>query len=346
MTELAMTELPTALKPYIAKVAARQVLDFEEARDAFGLIMSGQATPAQLAAFLVGLKLRGENVDEITAAASVIRGKMLPVQAPEGTMDIVGTGGDGAHTLNISTATAIVTAACGVPVAKHGNRAVSSRSGMTDVLGALGLNLEAEVPVLERSLREAGLCFMQAPRHHQSFRHVGPVRQELGVRTIFNILGPLCNPAGVRRLLVGVYAPEWVEPLAQTLARLGCDKAWVVHGAGGLDELSTLGLNQVCVVDGARVSCIDVSPEDAGLPRATLDELKGGDGSYNALRLRQLLDGQRDAYRDIVLFGVAAALLIADKVPDLREGVQRAERAIDEGKARDALQASINMSNN
>jgi anthranilate phosphoribosyltransferase len=340
-----MSDTPTALKPYIAKVTSGQILSFEEAEDAFGLIMSGQATHAQLAAFLVALKLRGEHVDEITAAASVIRDKMIPVQAPEGAMDIVGTGGDGAHTLNISTATAIVTAACGVPVAKHGNRAVSSRSGMTDVLGALGLNLEAEVPILERSLHEAGLCFMQAPRHHLSFRHVGPVRQELGIRTIFNILGPLCNPAGVRRYLLGVYIPEWVEPLGQTLARLGCEKAWVVHGAGGLDELSTLGPNRVAVVEGARVTMVEITPEDAGLPRATMDELKGGDSSYNASRLRLLLEGQRDAYRDIVLFGAAASLIIAGKAHDLREGVATAAMAIDSGHAKTTLDAAIRLSN-
>jgi anthranilate phosphoribosyltransferase len=340
-----MSDNPTALKPYIAKITAGQILSFEEAEDAFGLIMSGLATPAQLAAFLVALKLRGEHVDEIAAAASVIRDKMILVRAPDDAMDIVGTGGDGAHTLNISTATAIVTAACGVPVAKHGNRAVSSRSGMTDVLAALGLNLEAEVPVLERSLREAGLCFMQAPRHHLSFRHVGSVRQELGIRTIFNILGPLCNPAAVKRYLLGVYIPEWVEPLGQTMARLGCERAWVVHGAGGLDELSTLGANRVAVVEGARVSLVEINPEDAGLPRATLDELKGGDSSYNASRLRLLLEGQRDAYRDIVLFGVAAALLIAGKVRDLREGVATGAMAIDSGHAKTALEASIRLSN-
>ncbi|MDR2212138.1 MAG: anthranilate phosphoribosyltransferase [Pseudomonadales bacterium] len=340
-----MSEMPTALKPYIAKITQGQVLSFEEAHDAFALIMSGQATPAQLAAFLVALKLRGEHVDEITAAASVIRDRMIAVSAPPGAIDIVGTGGDGAHTLNISTATAIVTAACGVPVAKHGNRAVSSRSGMTDVLGALGLNLEASVPALEYSLREAGLCFMQAPRHHLSFRHVGPVRQELGIRTIFNILGPLCNPAAVKRYLIGVYIPEWVEPIGQTLARLGCEKAWVVHGAGGLDELSTLGPNRVAMVEGARVSLTEINPEDAGLPRATLEELRGGDSGYNAERLRLLLDGQRDAYRDIVLFGAAAALVIADKTADLRQGVAQAAEAIDSGHAKATLDASIRLSN-
>jgi anthranilate phosphoribosyltransferase len=333
-----MSEPLVALKPFIATVSAGKPLNFDEACEAFSIIMEGRATPAQIAAFLVALRMRGETVDEITAAATVIRSKALPIKAPVDAMDIVGTGGDGAGTLNISTAAALVTAACGVPVAKHGNRAVSSQTGTADVQTTLGINIQADFSRIEQGLREANFGFLLAPRHHESFRHVGPVRAELGIRTIFNILGPLCNPAGVKRYLLGVYAPEWVQPMAETLARLGCEKAWVVHGAGGLDELSTLGANKVCVVQGSSVTEIEVEPEDAGLPRATLEQIKGGDSTYNAVRLQALLDGEKDAYRDIVLFSTAAALLIADKVQDLREGVAVAAIAIDSGKARQLLE--------
>jgi anthranilate phosphoribosyltransferase len=333
-----MSEPLVALKPFIATVSAGKPLSFDEACEAFSIIMEGRATPAQIAAFLVALRMRGETVDEITAAATVIRSKALPIKAPVDAMDIVGTGGDGAGTLNISTAAALVTAACGVPVAKHGNRAVSSQTGTADVQTTLGINIQADFSRIEQGLREANFGFLLAPRHHESFRHVGPVRAELGIRTIFNILGPLCNPAGVKRYLLGVYAPEWVRPMAETLARLGCEKAWVVHGAGGLDELSTLGANKVCVVQGSSVTEIEVEPEDAGLPRATLEQIKGGDSTYNAVRLQALLDGEKDAYRDIVLFSTAAALLIADKVQDLGEGVAVAATTIDSGKARQLLE--------
>ena len=332
-----MSEQLTALKPFIAKVFAGEILDAEAAETAFACIMDGQATPAQIAAFLTALRMRGEQVEEISAAARVIRERALTIRAPAGAMDIVGTGGDGSHTLNISTATAIVTAACGVPVAKHGNRAVSSKSGMSDVIAALGIDINADFSLLERSLEEANLCFMVAPRHHLSFRHVGPVRAELGIRTIFNILGPLCNPAGVRRYLLGVYSPEWVKPLAETLARLGCDKAWVVHGAGGLDELSTLGPNKVCRVRGDEVREMEISPASLGLKVATLADLRGGDASYNAERLQALLDGRCDPYRDIVLFGTAAALVIAEKTESLEEGMELAAAAIDQGQARATL---------
>jgi anthranilate phosphoribosyltransferase len=344
-----MTVVPlienTDMKALLAQVVAGQVLSFAEAERAFTLIMSGAATPAQIAALLVALRMRGETVDEISAAVSVIRSKALPIQAPAGAIDIVGTGGDGAHTLNISTATALVVAACGVPVAKHGNRAVSSKSGTADVQTALGLNINADFAVIERCLREANYGFMLAPRHHESFKHVGPVRAELGVRTIFNLLGPMCNPAGVKRYLLGVYAKEWVRPLADVLARLGCERAWVVHGAGGLDELSTLGANVVCEVNDGKVHEFSISPSDAGLPLASLAELKGGDSTYNAERLRALLTGQRDAYRDIVLFGSAAALLVAGKVQNLHEGVQLAAAAIDNGKVVETVNHLIKLTN-
>ena len=340
-----MTDALTDLKPYLAKVADAKVLTFDEAREAFEIIMSGRATPAQIAGFLVALRMRGEQVDEISAAVDVIRSKALSVNAPAGAMDIVGTGGDGSGTLNISTATAIVTAGCGIPVAKHGNRALSSKSGAADVLTALGVNLDAEVSLIERSIAEAGIGFMMAPRHHESFKYVGPVRVEMGIRTVFNILGPLCNPAGVKRYLIGVFAQEWVQPMAQTLAKLGCEKAWVVHGADHLDELSTTGENTICEVSGGSVREFNLSPEEAGLPRASLADLKGGDGTYNAERLSALLDGQQDAYRDIVLFGTGAALLIADKAANIKEGVAMAATAIDSGKARSALEDMVKITN-
>jgi anthranilate phosphoribosyltransferase len=340
-----MTAAPADLKALIAKVVGGQALSFAEAESAFSLIMGGAATPAQIAALLVAMRMRGETVDEITAAVTVIRGKALAIKAPVGAMDIVGTGGDGSHTLNISTATALVVAACGVPVAKHGNRAISSKSGTADVQGALGININADFAVLERSLREANYCFMLAPRHHESFKHVGPVRAELGVRTIFNLLGPLCNPAAVTRYLLGVYAREWVRPVAETLARLGCERAWVVHGAGGLDELSTLGGNFVCEVKDGKVSEFEVAAEQAGLPRATLADIKGGDAAYNAQRLKSLLAGQHDAYRDVVLLNSAAALLVAGRVDDLKAGVSMAATAIDQGRVNATLERLVAITN-
>lgn len=340
-----MSEPQIALKPFLAMVADGHGLSFEDARQAFDIIMSGQATPAQIAGFLVALRMKGESVDEISGAVDVIRAKALAIKAPEDAMDIVGTGGDGSGTLNISTATAIVTAGCGVPVAKHGNRALSSKSGAADVLTALGVKLDADMALIEKAIREAGIGFMMAPRHHESFKYVGPVRVEMGIRTVFNILGPLCNPAGVKRYLIGVFAQQWVKPMAEVLARLGCERAWVVHGADHLDELSTTGANYVCAVERGAVSEFNLAPEDAGLPRASLADLKGGDGAYNAARLRALLDGQKDAYRDIVLFGTGAALVIAGRAVDIRTGVAMAADAIDSGKARAALEALVRITN-
>ncbi|MDG2090644.1 MAG: anthranilate phosphoribosyltransferase [Gammaproteobacteria bacterium] len=341
-----MTDALTALKPFITKVSEKQVLSFDEASEAFEIVMSGGATPAQIAGFLVALRMRGENVDELSAAVKVIRAKALAIKAPANAMDIVGTGGDGSGTLNISTATAIVVAGCGVPVAKHGNRALSSKSGAADVLGSLGINLEAPMGKIEQAIAEAGIGFMLAPRHHSSFKYVGPVRVELGIRTMFNILGPLCNPAGVQRYLLGVYSKDWVKPMAEVLAKLGCEKAWVVHGADGLDELSTTGQNYVCEVNGKEIKELSINPEDAGIPLTTLDQLKGGEASYNAERLQALLNGQKDAYRDIVVFGAAAALVVAGKVSDLKQGVELATKSIDSGKALQALDKMIKICQN
>jgi anthranilate phosphoribosyltransferase len=340
-----MTDALTELKPYLAKVTDGDVLSFDEARTAFDVIMSGRATQAQIAGFLVALRMRGEDVDEISAAVDVIRSKALAIQAPEGAMDIVGTGGDGSGTLNISTATAIVAAGCGIPIAKHGNRALSSKSGAADVLTALGVNLDADVDHIEQAISEAGIGFMMAPKHHESFKYVGPVRVEMGIRTVFNILGPLCNPAGVKRYLIGVYSQEWVQPMAQVLAKLGCERAWVVHGADGLDELSTTGSNYICEVKDGEVTEFNLSPEDAGLPQASLEDLKGGDATYNAQRLNALLDGEQDAYRDVVLFGAGAALVIAGKEEDIQKGVSVAAEAIDSGRAKSALAQLVAISN-
>jgi len=340
-----MTDALTELKPYLAKVTDGDVLSFDEARAAFDVIMSGRSTQAQIAGFLVALRMRGEDVEEISAAVDVIRSKALAVQAPEDAMDIVGTGGDGSGTLNISTATAIVAAGCGIPIAKHGNRALSSKSGAADVLTALGVNLDADVTLIEQAIREAGIGFMMAPRHHESFKYVGPVRVEMGIRTVFNILGPLCNPAGVKRYLIGVFAQEWVKPMAQVLAKLGCERAWVVHGADGLDELSTTGSNYICEVKDGEVREFNLSPEDVGLPQARLEDLKGGDGTYNAQRLKALLDGEQDAYRDIVILGAGAALVIAGRVENIQEGISTAAEAIDSGRARKALELLVAISN-
>lgn len=340
-----MSDALTELKPYLARVSDGKVLSFEDARSAFECIMSGRATPAQIAGFLTALRMRGEHVDEISGAVDVIRSKAFAIRAPEGAMDIVGTGGDGSGTLNISTATAIVTAACGIPVAKHGNSALSSKSGAADVLTALGVNLDAEFSLIEESIREAGIGFMMAPRHHASFKYVGPVRVEMGIRTVFNILGPLCNPAGVRRYLIGVFSQDWVRPMAEVLNKLGCERAWVVHGADGLDELSTTGPNYICEVSDGQVSEFKISPEEAGIASAKLEDLKGGEGDYNAERLRALLNGQRDAYRDIVLFGAGAAQVIAGKVDNITEGVAKAAEAIDTGAAKDALKQLVAVTN-
>lgn len=340
-----MSDALTELKPFLASVSDGKVLSFDDARAAFECIMSGRATSAQIAGFLVALRMRGEHVDEISGAVDVIRSKALAINAPEGAIDIVGTGGDGSGTLNISTATAIVTAACGIPVAKHGNRALSSKSGAADVLTALGVNLDAEFPLIEESIREAGIGFMMAPRHHESFKYVGPVRVEMGIRTVFNILGPLCNPAGVRRYLIGVFSQDWVRPMAEVLNKLGCERAWVVHGADGLDELSTTGPNYICEVRDGQVSEFKISPEEAGIASAKLEDLKGGEGDYNAERLRALLNGQRDAYRDIVLFGAGAAQVIAGKVDNITEGVAKAAEAVDTGAAKDALKQLVAVTN-
>ena len=331
-------------KDILGLVADGNALDRDQAETAFDIIMSGNATPAQIGAFLMSLRIRGETVTEIAAAARVMRAKATRVAAPPDAMDIVGTGGDRSGTLNISTASALTVAGCGVPVAKHGNRALSSQAGAADVLAALGVDIEADMRLIERSISEARIGFMMAPRHHSATRHVAGPRVELAVRTVFNMLGPLSNPAMVDRLLVGVFAPEWVEPLAEVLGELGARRAWVVHGAGNLDELATNGTSTVAALENGKVRAFEVAPEEAGLSVCDLEDLRGGDAEYNSAALRGLLAGERSAYRDTVLLTSAAALIVAERADNLREGASMAAESIDRGYARAALQRMVEIS--
>jgi anthranilate phosphoribosyltransferase len=334
-----------ALKPALAKLAAGGRLDADEAEAAFGVIMSGAATEAQIGAFLMALRVRGETVDEITGAVRTMRAKALAVQAPREAIDVVGTGGDGSGTFNISTCAAIVVAGCGVPVAKHGNKALSSKSGAADVLGALGVNIDADMSLVERAIREAGIGFLMAPRHHSAMKHVGKPRTELGLRTIFNLLGPLSNPAGVRRQFTGVFSRDWIEPLAHVLKNLGCEAAWVVHGSDGLDELTTTGPSYVAELRDGKVSTFEVTPEDAGLPRARPGDLKGGDARRNADALKGVLAGDKGPYRDVVLLNAAGALIVAGRAKDLKAGAAMAAAAIDGGKAKAVLDKLVAITN-
>jgi anthranilate phosphoribosyltransferase len=320
----------------LALVASGGRLSESEAEAAFDIIMSGDATPSQMGGLLMALRVRGETVDEITGAARIMRAKAIHIEAPPGAIDTCGTGGDASGSFNISTASALVVAGCGVPVAKHGNRALSSKSGSADVLTALGVNIDADLPVVQACLWEIGIGFLMAPRHHSATRHVAPTRVELGTRTIFNLLGPLSSPAFARRQLVGVFAPEWVRPMAEVLGRLGGERAWVVHG-DGLDELTTAGITTVAALDHGQVETFEITPADAGLPRARLEDLRGGEPMLNARLMRDLLAGAGGPLRDIVLLNSAAALLVAGRAAKLSEGAELAARAIDSGAARRVL---------
>jgi anthranilate phosphoribosyltransferase len=335
----------TDLKQLIAQVANGKALTRQQAELAFDVIMSGNATPSQMGGILMALRVRGETVDEITGAATIMRAKAHHIKAPSGAMDVVGTGGDAAGTFNVSTGSALVVAACGIPVAKHGNRAISSKSGAGDVLSALGVNIECAFEVVEQAIAEIGIGFMMAPRYHSAMRNVGPTRVELGTRTIFNLLGPLSNPALVRRYLVGTFAQDWVEPMARVLGNLGAERAWVVHGSDGLDELTLTGPSLVSELKDGKVTRFEVKPEDAGLKPVTLDMLKGGDAAFNAKAMYAMLSGTTGPFRDIVLYNSAAALLVADKVPSLRDGVAMAAKAIDEGRARAKLDRLVDLTN-
>jgi anthranilate phosphoribosyltransferase len=334
----------SALKTHIAKVAAGNSLSFDEAREAFDIIMSGDATPGQIGGFLMALRVRGETVGELSGAVATMRDKMLRVSAPAGAIDIVGTGGDGSHSVNISTGSAFVIAACGVPVAKHGNRGLSSQTGTADVLMKLGVNLELSPEAIGRCVEQAGIGFMFSPSHHPAMKHVGPVRLELGTRTIFNLIGPLTNPAGVGRQLVGVFAPQWVEPVAETLQALGTEHAWVVHG-DGYDEITTTGETKVAELVGGKIRTFTLTPEEVGLERSTREALRGADSEFNARALRAMLSGSTGAYRDTVLMNAGAGLVVAGKATTLADGMQAAAQAIDSGRALAVLDRLVAVSN-
>lgn len=332
------------LKPLLAKVATGESLSREEAQDAFGILMSGEATPSQIGGFLMALRVRGETVAEMTGAVSTMRAKMLRVEAPADAVDIVGTGGDGAGTYNISTLASIITAGTGVPVAKHGNRALSSKSGTADALSALGVNLEIGPSLIARCIREAGIGFMFASMHHAAMRHVGPSRVELGTRTIFNLLGPLSNPAGAKRQLLGVYSPQWLRPIAETLREMGSETVWVVHGQG-LDEITTTGTTEVVALEDGKIREFQLTPSDFGVAPATLADLKGGDGIANAAALRAVLGGAKNAYRDISLCNAAAALVVSGKAETLKDAMLLATASLESGKAAAALDRLVAVSN-
>ncbi|WP_265502539.1 anthranilate phosphoribosyltransferase [Paracoccus beibuensis] len=328
--------MTTDIRPLIG-LAATRPLTGPEAEAAFSALFDGAATPAQIGGLLMALRVRGETVQEIAAAARAMRARMNRVRAPEGAMDIVGTGGDGKGTLNISTATAFVVAGAGVPVAKHGNRNLSSKSGAADALVQMGINVMGGPAVAQQALDRAGICFMMAPMHHPAMRHVGPPRAELGTRTVFNLLGPLTNPAAVRRQLTGAFSADWIRPMAEVLRDLGSDAAWLVHGGDGTDELSIAAESHVAALHDGQITEFTVSPEDAGLPRHPFEAIVGGEPSHNAAAFRALLDGTAGAYRDAVLLNSAAALLVAGKVTDLRDGAALAAESIDSGAAKARL---------
>jgi anthranilate phosphoribosyltransferase len=333
------------LKSIIGKVATGATLTREEAASAFDSMMSGEATPSQMGGLLMALRVRGETVEEITGAVSAMRGKMLRVSAPEEAVDIVGTGGDGSGSVNVSTCASFIVAGAGVPVAKHGNRALSSRSGAADVLASLGVKIDLRPEQVGRCVREAGIGFMFAPAHHPAMKNVGPTRVELATRTIFNLLGPLSNPAGVKRQMVGVFSRQWVQPLAQVLKNLGAKSVWVVHGSDGLDEITLTGPTFVAALEHGEIRNFEVSPEEAGLPRCGSDGLKGGDADANAVALQSVLDGMPSPYRDVALLNAAAALVVAGRARTLKEGIEIGQESLDSGAAAARLKHLIAVSN-
>lgn len=333
------------LKRIIQKVATGACLGEDEIETALDMMSNGAATPVQMGAFLMALRVRGETVEEITGAARLLRSRMLTVNAPAGAVDIVGTGGDSHGTYNVSTCSAIVAAGAGAKVAKHGNRSVSSLSGASDVLTALGVKVDIGPDLVARAIAHAGVGFMWAPMHHPAMKQWAPVRAELGIRTIFNLLGPLCNPAGVRHQVLGVFDKKWVEPLAHVMKNLGAENVWVVHGSDGMDELTTTGPSTVAELKDGDITVFEVTPEDAGLSRAALSDLKGGDAAANAAAIRVLLEGEPGPFRDIVLLNAAAALIVAGRAANLADGVERAARSIDTGAAMTALDKLIATTN-
>ncbi|MEO1040340.1 MAG: anthranilate phosphoribosyltransferase [Pseudomonadota bacterium] len=333
------------MKPALAALAAGRAPDIADIEAAFAALMDGEAKPVEIGGFLVGLSAVGETPEALAAGAKAMRARMTRVNAPPGALDTCGTGGDARGTWNISTAAALVAAGAGAIVAKHGNRAASSKSGSAEALAALGVNLEAGPSKVERSMEEAGVGFLFAPAHHSAVRHVVPARKTLGLRTIFNLLGPLSNPAGAQRQLLGVFSPRWLEPMAEALRELGAERAWVVHGEDGLDELTTTSASQVCELKDGALRRFTVTPEEAGLARARLEDLRGGEPQENADAISRLLAGEAGPYRDIVVLNAAAALVIADQAQTLLEGAQRAAAAIDDGRAARALDRLVKLSN-
>jgi anthranilate phosphoribosyltransferase len=332
-------------KSIIGRVATGATLSREEAASAFDSMMSGEATPSQMGGLLMALRVRGETVDEITGAVSAMRAKMMRVTAPADAVDIVGTGGDGSGSVNVSTCASFIVAGAGVPIAKHGNRALSSRSGAADVLAALGVKIDLAPEQVSRCVREAGIGFMFAPAHHPAMKNVNPTRLELATRTIFNLLGPLSNPAGVRRQMVGVFSRQWVQPLAQVLKNLGADSVWVVHGSDGLDEITLTGPSFVAALENGEIRSFEVTPEEAGLGRVGGEALKGGDADANAVSLRSVLDGKPSAYRDVALLNAAAALIVAGRAKSLKDGVAIGAQSLDSGAAAARLKHLIAVSN-
>jgi anthranilate phosphoribosyltransferase len=332
-------------KALIAKAATGAALTREEAARGFDRMMSGEATPSQMGGLLMALRVRGETVEEITGAVTVMREKMLRVAAPSDAIDVVGTGGDASGSFNISTCAAFIVAGAGVPVAKHGNRALSSRSGAADVLGALGVKIDLTPEAVGRCIADAGIGFMFAPAHHPAMKNVGPTRVELGTRTIFNLLGPLSNPAGVRRQMVGVFSRQWVEPLAQVLKNLGSEAAWVVHGSDGLDEITMAGPTHVAALDRGEVHTFTISPEDVGFAPVKPEALRGGDAEENAQALLDVLKGKKGPYRDVAILNAAAGLIVAARANDLAHGVALATKSVDSGEAEGRLDRLIAVSN-
>ena len=333
------------LKTHLQKVAAGTPLTEDEAADAFDAIMSGEATPSQIGGLLMALRVRGETVDEITGAVEIMREKMTRVMAPTGAIDIVGTGGDASGSYNISTCAAFVAAGAGLKIAKHGSRALSSKSGAADVLMALGVKIDLAPERISDCIDQAGLGFMFAPVHHASMKHVGPSRVELGTRTIFNLLGPLSNPAGVRRQVTGVFSRAWVEPLAHVLKNLGCEACWICHGEGGFDEIVPTGITWIAELKDGKITSFEVTPEAVGLKRSEASALKGGEAAHNAEALRAVLTGEASAFRDAAVMTAAAALLVAGKAKTLKSGVGLAQAAIDDGHAIRALDMLVKVSN-
>ena len=335
----------TELKALIGQAATGAALTRDQAAAVFDSMMSGEATPSQMGALLMALRVRGETVDEITGAVSAMRSKMLRVSAPADAIDVVGTGGDASGSYNISTCAAFIVAGAGVPVAKHGNRALSSRSGAADVLAALGVNIDLTPDRIARCISEAGIGFMFAPAHHPAMKNVAATRVELGTRTIFNLLGPLSNPAGVRRQMIGVFSRQWTEPLAQVLKNLGAERVWVVHGSDGLDEITTTGPTTVAALENGAVTSFEISPEQLGLPQVKPEALRGGDAAVNARAVEDVLEGKKTAFRDVALLNAAAALVVAGKAKDITSGFDLATHSLDSGEAEERLDRLIVVSN-